>query len=262
MSKKRKKPQLPPVSEEARRRQQSRREEMAALLAERKRAERRKQVLTQVGIGALLVALVVGITVAVLVTRDGDDGPVAVPSGLTPDGSVRFGAADAAVTLEVVEDFQCPACRQLEAAAGEVLADYREADDVAVEYHPIAFLDRASTDEYSSRALNASMCVLDDAGPDAWMAMHDALYDEQPQEGGAGLPDGTLVSMAVDAGADEDAVASCIGDRTYDKWGEQQTDRFFDDGGQGTPTVFVDGEQVEPAQLQSAVEAAREAARS
>jgi protein-disulfide isomerase len=259
MSKKksqRKSPSLPPVSPEARQQRQSRREEMAQVMAERKRAERRRAVLTQVGIGAVVVALVVGVTVAVLAGR-GDDEPAAAPSGLTSDGSVRFGPADAAVTVQVVEDFQCPACGQFEAAMGDVLAGYRDSDDVAVEYRPIAFLDRASTDEYSSRALNASMCVLEEAGPDGWMAMHESLFDQQPAEGGAGLDDATLVALAADAGAEGDAVTSCIEDRTYDAWAQEQTDRVFDSGVDSTPTILVDGEQVPAGELEAAVEAAR-----
>ncbi|NHC22761.1 thioredoxin domain-containing protein [Nocardioides sp. IC4_145] len=252
-----KSPNLPPVDGgAARQKQQSRRAEMAELMAERKRAERRRTVLTQVGIGAVVVALVVGVTIAVLANR-GPDEPAAAPSRLTSDGSVRFGAADADVTVQVVEDFQCPACGAFEAAMGDVLADYRASDDVAVEYRPIAFLDRASTDEYSTRALNASMCVLEDAGADAWMTMHESLFAQQPAEGGAGLDDATLVALAADAGAEGDAVTSCIEDRTYDDWAEEQTDRVFDSGVSSTPTVLVNGEQVPNGELEAAVEAAR-----
>lgn len=249
-------PRLPDVSAEGRQPARSRREEMERLMAERKQQERRRSIRVQALVGALVVVLVVGVTIVVLATR-GSDEPAAVPPGLTSDGAIRFGAADATVTVQAVEDFQCPACQQFEAALGSTLAEYRASDDVAVEYRPIAFLDNASSTEYASRALNASMCVLADAGADAWMTMHESLYAQQPAEGTAGLDDATLASMAVDAGADEDAVGPCITDRRYDDWIQQHTDDVMSSGVSSTPTVSVNGTQVEAAQLASAVEAAR-----
>ncbi|HTW13943.1 MAG TPA: thioredoxin domain-containing protein [Nocardioides sp.] len=255
MSKK-KTPRLPAVTPEGKQSQRTRREEMAQLLVDRKRDERRRAIRIQAGIGALVVALVVGITVGVLSTG-GEDEPAAVPAGLTESGAVRFGPDDAAVTVRAVEDFQCPACRQFESALGATLAEYRASDDVAVEYVPIAFLDRASTTEYASRALNASMCVLADAGADAWMAMHESLYAQQPSEGGAGLDDRTLASMAVDAGADIDAVGPCITERRYDDWVQEHTDEVMSSGVGSTPTVFVNDEPTQPGDLVAAVDAAR-----
>lgn len=237
----------------------TRREEAARLVREQQRGERRRKVAVQAGVGAAVIAIVLGTTFAILSRDDQGAGDVSsTPPGLTDDGTVRFGAADAPVVLTAVEDFQCPACRQFEDASGDLLADYRDSDDVAVEYRPIAFLDRASTTEYSSRALNASMCVLADAGSDAWMDYHEALYANQPAEGGPGLPDEELTSMATDVGAG-DSVASCIEDRTYDEWVGDQTEAVFDDGVQSTPTLFVNGEPLQasdPDTIRAAVETA------
>ena len=139
-----------------------------------------------------MVAIVVGITLAVLSQRDSGGRGRPAPPGLTSDGAVRFGAADAPVTLQAVEDFQCPICQQFESTNADLLRSYRDGDQVAVEYRPIAFLDRMSSTEYSTRALNASMCVLEDAGKDAWLKYHQSLYANQPPENGAGLPDSDL----------------------------------------------------------------------
>lgn len=248
-------PKLPPVTEAGQQKQVTRREEMAQLLEQRQREQRRRTVLAQAGIGALVVVLVLGVTIAVLATRGGDE-PEAVPPGLTSDGAIRFGADDAAVTVQAVEDFQCPACRSFEEALGGTLADYRASDDVAVEYRPVAFLDNASTTDYSSRALNASMCVLDDSGADAWMTMHESLYAQQPAEGGPGLDDAVLVQLAADAGAEGDDVIDCIRDRRYDDWIDQQTQDVMAEV-DSTPTVYVDGELVAPAGLAAAVDAVR-----
>lgn len=250
---------LPAVEGTDRRAKTERREQAAQLMRDQKSRERRRTVILQAGVGAAVVAIVLGTTFALL-SRDGDStsGSASTPPGLTADGAVRFGSDDASVVIQAVEDFQCPACRAFEAASGDLLAEYRDSPDVAVEYRPIAFLDNASSTEYSSRALNASMCVLADAGKDAWMDYHEALYANQPDEGGAGLPDEELSSMAADAGA-SDAVSSCIEDRPYDDWADSQTESVLADGVQSTPTVFVNGEPLaanDPAAIRAAVTAA------
>ena len=238
-----------------------RRAAAARLAQEQKRKERRRTIAFQATIGLVVVAIVVGVTIAVLSHRSSSgDGTAATPPGLTSDGAVRFGAADAPVTLQAVEDFQCPICQQFEQTNGDLLKSYREGDQVAVEYRPIAFLDKMSSTQYSTRALNASMCVLDDAGPDAWMKYHEALYANQPAEQSAGLPDSQLEGMATDAGATGSGVAGCIEDRTYGDWAAKQTAAVFKNGDvTGTPTLFVNGTKLDgfdTATIQQAVSAA------
>lgn len=241
-----KKPNLPPVAGERREAGAERRAAAAQLMQDQKRKARRRTVLIQVIVGVVVVLAVIGITLVVLNHDDSGDGGSAggTPPGLTSDGAVRFGAADAPVTLQAVEDFQCPICKEFEAANGDLLKSYREGDQVAVEYRPIAFLDKMSSTEYSTRALNASMCVLADAGKDAWLEYHQALYANQPEEQSAGLPDSQLESMAADVGATGSGVSSCIEDRAYGDWAAKQTQAAFDDGVTGTPTLFVNGKKI------------------
>lgn len=177
---------------------------------------------------------------------------------MTADGAFTVGSTDAPVTVQIVEDFQCPACQQFEAAAGDLLGRYARSGEVKLEYRGIAFLDQMSSTRYSSRALNASACVMGD-GADVWQDFHRQLFLQQPAEGGAGLPDATLVDLAVTAGADRDAVTACIEDETYAGWVSETTNAAGADGVTGTPTVFVDGEKLSassPEQLQAAVDKA------
>jgi protein-disulfide isomerase len=224
---------------------------------ERQRKEKARRTVIQVVVGVVAAVLVIGGAVFFL-TRSGGDADTTPPANLSADGSVTFGSDDAPVTIELIEDFQCPICKNFEQEAGDTIAKYRADDQVQVQYHPIAFLDRQSSTEYSSRALNASACVLDDAGADAWLEFHTAAYADQPEEGGEGLPNSDLVTMAEDAGA-SDAVKSCIDDRTYDGWVEKTTQDTLDQpyfG--GTPTVLVNGEVVksDSASIEAAVTAA------
>lgn len=230
----------------------------AEVVAAERRKARRRSLLWQAGIGLGALVIIGGAVVVVLQQRAERAENAVGPAAVTSDGGFLVGDPDAPVTVQVVEDFQCPACQAFEAAASEQLEGYAEGSEVNVEYRGVAFLDRMSSTDYSSRALNLSACTMED-GPDVWSELHRQLYLQQPSEGGAGLTDDELVSIAVAAGADEDRVAACQEADTWGAWVEATTDAATDDGVQGTPTLFVNGEQLDsgdPADLQAAVDEA------
>ena len=84
----------------------------AARLAERRRRLRTALV-------AVLLVLTVGTGIAIQAARSVSDGPAVNPDGRTADGfGLPLGPATAPVTVEIYEDFLCPACRDFEAAVG------------------------------------------------------------------------------------------------------------------------------------------------
>lgn len=237
----------------------ARRRTAAAMRAEHAARERRRRTLLR-GIGAAVVlAAVVGIGIAVQAQRNAVDGPTVAPSGLTADGGFLVGQAAAPVEVLVYEDFQCPACAAFEEQSGSALAELVQSGAIRVEYRPIAFLDRASTDRYSTRALNAAACLIDTA-PGAFPGFHEALFAHQPSEGGPGLSDNQLVSLAVEAGADENQVHDCVTAMGFENWTRQATDEASRSGINQTPAVLVDGQRLarwSPQGIRAAVEAAR-----
>ena len=239
----------------------------ARMKAEQQAAERRRRQLWVTGGVALAVVLIVLASIAIYRSTSSAGGSdAAAPAHATADGGLVAPGptTDGEVPHVVVyADFLCPICGAFEAETGPWLAEQVAAGEIELEHRPIAILDEASSTDYSTRATNAAACVADEAGLEAFVAMHDELFAQQPEEGGPGLPDDTLVELAVDAGADQDAVASCIEDGSFDDWVAQVTDRASDDGVTGTPTVLVDGEQVASggvptlADMEQAVAAAR-----
>ncbi len=165
--------------------------------------------------------------------------------GNTDGYAVVVGDADAPLTMKFYEDPQCPICQQFEAAVGAQVEDAIADGKVKVEYHIVSFLDRASENEYSSRAANALYAVADTAGPDVFAKYHQLLYENQPAENTAGPDDDQLVEWAVEAGADEDAVRGPIEDKVYEQWVANATDQMSKDGVNGTPGVFID-DQLQP----------------
>lgn len=224
--------------------------------------DRTRRVLVQLGITAVLVGLIaaIGINVAMKKAARDDPGPTPAvtaapetnPNGLaatlTGAGAVRIGKPSATKTVRVVADLQCPACRQFEAAYGPLLTDAVNAGTVAAEYNIIAFLDHASSTEYSTRAANASFCAAA-ADPLAYPDWLKTMFEHQPAEGGDGLPDSTLIEIAAGAGYTEPAFAQCVTDRTYGKFVRARTLDVLDSGIRSTPSAFLDGNPIEPGRL-------------
>ncbi|MGY1618898.1 DsbA family protein [Geodermatophilus sp. SYSU D00691] len=219
-------------------------EQRAAEAAARARAQRRRRQLGGL-VAAALVAVAVVVTIVVQGHRTATAADSVTPAHTTDDGTtVVVGSADAPVTVDLYEDFQCPVCKSFEDAAGPALASSVADGTVQVRYHGMAFLDTSANDDYSTRALNAAAAVLDTAGSDAFEAFHDLLYANQPAEGGSGLTDDQLVDYAVQAGASGEQVEQAVRDLTYGDWVQRVTDQASQDGVTGTPTVLVDGQQL------------------
>jgi protein-disulfide isomerase len=215
----------------------------AAEEAARAAARRRRRTLGGGVVAAVLVVVAVVAVVLVQSQRTATSPAAPTPSGTT-DGGAAFalGPDQAPVTVDVYEDFLCPYCAEFEAAAGGTLEQLAADGAVRLRHHPIAFLDRASTDDYSTRALNAAAVVADAAGTGAFLAFSDLLFAEQPAEGGPGLPDDRLVELAVQAGASGEDVERGIRELRYGDWTQRVTDAASRAGITGTPTVLVDGE--------------------
>ena len=236
--------------------QESRTARAAEVLESQRREESRRRRTTITAVVAALV-VVVGLGYLVSSTLDSSGEAAAAPGGM--DGyAVTVGDEDAPTTLAFYEDPQCPICQQFESEIGDDVAAAVESGEVKVDYHVVSFLDDASQNEWSSRAANALMVVQDLAGPDAFVAMHELLYDNQPAEGTAGPSDAQLVAWAVEAGAPEAPARQGIESGRFDQFVVNATDQMSKDGVNGTPTVFVDGEKVDGTPADS-VAAVREA---
>jgi len=237
---------------------QSKRESARQRIAARRAAEaaaaeaaarRRRTVISGV-VAAVVLVVVLVVVVIVQTRRTSTSADAAVPGNTTGNGYVfAVGSADAPVTLDLYEDFQCPNCKALEDAAGSTIDGLVAAGTVQVHYHGMAFLNTDDNDDYSTRALNAAAVVADEAGTAAYETFHDLLFANQPAEGGTGLTDDQLIAYATQAGASGQAVEEAITNLAYGDWVQQAEDQASKDGVTGTPTAEVDGNQLDSDQL-------------
>lgn len=231
----------------------------ARVVREQLEAERRRQRRLWVTVAAVVVLLVAGLIGWGVWRAQRPGADFAIPAGVASDGGDRSGlvvAGDGPVTVEVYLDFLCPACRQFEVVTGPELDRLLAENKIKLVWHPLGFLDRLSTTDYSTRAASAAGCAAD-AGK--LKAYGEALFAAQPPEGGPGLSDDELVEVGGPVGLNAPEFAQCVRSLKYEDWVDHVNDRAAERGVNSTPTVFVDGtvvEQPTPESVRAAVDAA------
>lgn len=238
-----------------------------AVAAARKNPDRKKIV---VG-AAVVVVLAIAVIGGVLIynnqknATEGKDIQAAAPGtseqadAAEPDypvtregGIVVVGSDDAKVTLDVYEDFLCPACRTFEETYGADIEKHVTDGTVQVRYHMLPMLnERSDPPGYSMDSANAGLCAAD-AGQ--FPAYHKSLFGDQPEEGSRGWDDQQLAKLGADLGITDAKFKSCVVDGTHDDLVQKNFDEVkatpylqqeFPDGskGFGTPTIAA-GEKV------------------
>jgi protein-disulfide isomerase len=149
--------------------------------------------------------------------------------------------------IVVYVDYQCPICQAFDVPNNPQLRSWVDTGAATLEIRPISFLDRASLNQYSSRAANAAFCVANFA-PDAFFDFHEALMIKQPAEATEGLTDNELFETASAAGANSTEVKGCIQNKSFGDYVAQHTQKVLNEPQQGitvsgTPTILVNGKQ-------------------
>ena len=235
---------------------------------DRDKAERRQRNVVTSAIVVVVVALIALAAFAIKSTSDDNKAStdLVAPKGINKNYGFEYTATDAGgtkpkdepVKVVLTEDFQCPACQAFDAQSGAFLKDLVKSGEITIEYRPISFLDQASANEYSSRALNAALCVLDSDGVATYKKMHEALFANQPPEGTAGPENADLLETAKSVGYS--GPASCVLKKKFGPWISDAYEAALDDGFKGTPWVRIGGKDIaspSPAAIQQAVNAAK-----
>ncbi|MGH3715541.1 MAG: DsbA family protein [Micromonosporaceae bacterium] len=209
------------------------------VIAAQHAAERRRRMLVTSAVVAalLLVAGLIGYGVYVNQRPEQVNAPrEAVQSG------TGLSVGDGPVTVDLYVDFLCPACKQYEEQASPTLHRYLDEGKITLVYHPLNILDRLSTTDYSTRA-GAAAAVAAEEG--TLLEYAEALFAQQPPEGGAGLTDQQLIEIGRSVGLTSDRFAKAVTSDKYHDWMTYVTAKADERGVRGTPTVLVNGEPVE-----------------
>lgn len=233
----------------------------ARIAAQREVLRKQEQRKRMAMIVTIAVVAVVAVAFAVWSIRQGASEKVT--GGLAPitvqqDGTVVMAKSGVtAPVVDVYEDYQCPACKQLEETSGSTLKNLAAEGKAKVVYHMITIFTQEPTRGNSVRAAAAARCVTDGA---QWMKFHDTLYKNQPAETASGFAVDDLVKWGKVAGVTDSGFESCVREQrnasaheTFSK--QTMTAQKLT----GTPTVKINGEELDsntafaPSALRDAV---------
>lgn len=131
-------------------------------------------------------------------------------------------AVEGAPTVAFYMDFLCPGCGSVHRELDSTLIAMVKAGQLNLDLHFMAFMDSLSTDDYSTRAANAALTIVDnDDDPEHLLAFVSNMYasDFQPQEGDSYVPvsDEQIREQAINAGVSEEVADKMTTDR-YTPW--------------------------------------------
>jgi Protein-disulfide isomerase len=211
---------------------------------ERRREQRRRQVMITVSVIGV-VALIVGIVAIWQSTRNRSEvyaGELA-PITRTAAGDVVMAKPGVEKpVLDIYEDFQCPWCKVFEENSGDTVKRLAAEGKVKVVYHPITVFPVEPMKGNSLRAATALRCV---PGGKPWMAFHDRIFREQPEEGTTGFAIDDLVAWGKEAGVTDPGFEQCVRGQQGANEQLSYSAKARQDGKiEGTPTVRIDGRDV------------------
>ena len=189
-------------------------------------------------IGIVALVVVVGATFSYFGSKGSTT--AAIPSSVSKtDGyGIVFNADVPNIpTIDVYEDFQCPVCARFEAINGITLEKAIEEKKAKVVYHVLSFLGTESI-----LAANASACAADE---DKFLAFHKAFYSNQPAENAGAINATFLKALGASIGITSDKFAKCVDDGGYYDWVKNVGEAGSKANVNSTPTVFVNGKEID-----------------
>jgi len=202
-------------------------------------------------IGAIVAAVVIlGVVVTIVfATKDKPGSGSAQPVGVTGGkaGGIFANAATAksgAPTLDLYEDFQCPACAQLEERIGAQKASMAKAGDIKLVVHTLSFLDGNLRNDSSARSANAAACAAD-AGK--FLEYRALVFAAQPAQEGDGYTDAQLTQFAEASGITGPALTTwqqCTSSGQHAGYVTDVQEQSGRDRINSTPTIKLNGEDV------------------
>jgi protein-disulfide isomerase len=224
---------------------QTRRERRLAQRAARHDARGRRRPARRIGLGTISVLGVAGGFAAVVLAialgarpasapADATSVSIArVPATLASDG-FALGRADAPVTVDLYEDFQCPACQTWgEGVFPSLAANELAAGTVRIVFHDMAFLGPESA--AAGRAGFAA------AQQGRFWDMWATLYANQGRENSGAFGRDRLIAMAQELGFDVERFAADMASSAAEASIAQAQADAARAGVTSTPTLVIDG---------------------
>ena len=162
---------------------------------------------------------------------------------------LTVGDVNSPAKIEVFEDFQCPACvRFTQDIEPLVISQLVETGKAYYVFHNYPFLDRNSTTKESQDSANASLCANEQG---KFWEYHDTLFANWNGENEGNLSKDRLIQFASVVELNADDFAACVNENRYADDVQASFDLGNSMGVSGTPSVFVNGQQIAPGYIPS-----------
>ena len=160
-----------------------------------------------------------------------------------PNG-LALGDPNAPVTIDVFEDFQCPACQFFTESIEPLIIDYLVKEGKArlvLHNYPFIDGDGAFNGGESDQAANASMCANEQG---KFWEMQSVIFANWNGENQGNLSERKLKAFAETLALDTEAFNACFDDKKYQDDVQADFELGQEMGVSGTPSVFVNGQKV------------------
>ena len=216
-----------------------------------------------------IIAVVAGVIIADQSNRSDDPASAnsAVPSAAAGMGegfvaNQQVTLVEGAPTLDIYEDFRCPACHRAYAVFNDTVTQLAADGKVQLVYHFKTVIDSNSGGDASLKAASSSMCA---AAVGKFDEYHEAVFGEIIDTGGQqpnwGPDHFTAKAEQVGiTGTELETFNQCVSDGIYDEYIRSVDEQSVRDGITGTPVYQLNGERLDlgtvnsPAALIEAVE--------
>lgn len=210
------------------------------LIRDKRRQARQRQrlvtILIIVAAALLVTALLIAPSIRNRLTPVGDIIPITPQARPMADG-LATGDPNAGVTIEVFEDFQCPACKNFtETVEPSIVQDYVATGKVYYIFRQHPFIGNESF-----QAANASMCANEQG---RFWDYHDILFTNWNGENQGAFTDKRLVAFAEQLNLDMNEFNSCFQSNKYQEAINQDLAKGQQYGVTSTPSIFVNGKLV------------------
>ena len=201
-----------------------------------------------------MVALVVAVTIGVSFTSNNSKeakANAAIPSSVEKSegyGIVFNKGVSGVPKIDIWEDFQCPVCRDFEAVNNKQIREWIEAKKVTAVFHPLSFIGSQNPGlaNESAAMANAAACSADEG---KFLQYHEALYANQASSENSGKWNATtLIALGANLKITSKNFTDCVTQGKYLGWVENVAADGSAKNVDSTPTVFINGKEIERIQ--------------
>jgi protein-disulfide isomerase len=132
---------------------------------------------------------------------------------------------------------QCPICQQFESVNGVYIKDLISSKKAKVVFHVLSFIGTESI-----LAANSVACAADEG---KFLQLHSYLYAHQGKENTGTWSNAALINAGSAVGLTSSKFASCINKGTYTGWVANVANDGSSKNVSSTPTVLVNGKEID-----------------